>query len=69
MICLTWSPSRTLVSYQSLLDAEVVETEGSLVSAQREAFTQVLRASDTDHSVISHLPRLGLGLEECEVVG
>ena len=57
-----------LVPDQRLLDAEVVEAEGCLVRGQGEALAQVLGAADADHGVIRHLPRLGLRLEECEVV-
>ena len=68
VVGLTGTSTRTLVGDQSLVDAEVGQPEGGLVGGEREPVAETLRAGDTDHRVIRHLPGLGLGLEECEVV-
>ena len=68
VVGITGATAGTLVGNQSLIDAEVCQTESRLVGGEREPVSETLGAGDADHSVICHFPSFGLRLEECEVV-
>ena len=53
---------------EGLLDGEGVEPEPGLVRGQGEPVSEALGAGNAGHGIVGHLTRLGLGLEEGEVV-